>query len=594
MDERHSQPARLPSAVQAIVYGRWPRRVFLGALRLAGRWENWRFERGTLQAARINDVMLLDILRRHRDTAFGRAHGFAAILRSRDPVAEYRRRVPLAVYHDFEHCLERMAAGESGLLTADRVVFFAPSSGTTGRAKMIPITRRSAWLTLRALLLSRAVLNRWLPDGGTGRGLSLVRMSENPDHTSGGIPTGDASAFGMRQAAWLLPWLYTTPLPALGIADKPAALFIHALFALRERDLDHISATFAHYVVQFFRVIEKRWPELLDSLATGRLPPQIELPAALRQELESLLRPDPELAARLRPDFENGMRGIGRRLWPRLACVAAVTTGTFEVYLPQLREYLGATRICNLLYGATEAQIGISLDPDRPQQYVLIPGSCAAEFIPAAEADNPSPSTVGVAGLRPGECYELVITNHAGFYRYRMDDVVRVTGFRAGSPILEFAYRRGTILNLAAEKTTEEQVASVVRQLHDELSRAGARVVDYTVAADVEAMPPRYRFFMEIGGSPEPVFPKLVQTVASGLDAGLAAANVDYASLRRNHALGPPRVDILRPGSFEALLDLLREQRGRHDDNTLKVARCVRNASQLRLLESLCVSSPAE
>lgn len=554
-------------------------------MRHSGEWVRWRFEASTRRAASINDAALADILRRHRDTEFGRAHGFAGILRARDRFAEYRRRVPVATYAHYERDLERMAAGESNLLTADRVLFFAPSSGTTGKPKMIPITRRSARLTLRTLLLSRAVLNRFLPRGGTGRGVSLVRMSDDPDRTSGGIPTGDASAFGMQQAAWLLPWLYTTPLPALGIADKPTALFIHALFALRERDLNHISATFGHYVVQFFRVIEEHWPELIDSLASGRLPARLQLSAELRRDLEARLQPDAALAARLRPEFAKGMHGIAQRIWPHFACVAAVTTGTFDVYRPQLRAYAGSATFCNLLYGATEAQIGINLRPERPTEYVFIPGSCVAEFIPVDSIEAASPTTVDLARLQCGQCYELVISNHAGFYRYRMDDVVRVTGFHRGSPILEFAYRRGTLLNLAAEKTTEEQVASVIRRLREHGAAAGVELVDYTVAADVQSTPPRYRFFLETRGPHDGCSQHFIATVADQLDMGLADANVDYAILRRNQGLGAPRVDFLRPGSFEALLELLRRERG-HGGNALKVARLVRWPAQLDFLES--------
>lgn len=585
--------ARFAAQIQTVLYGRLARRSFLSAMRLAGAWANWRFERSTRHAAPLNEAVLRDVLLRNRETAFGRTHGFAEILGSQDLMAEYRKRVPLSVYADYEPYLERMAAGEDLQLTADRVVFFAPSSGTTGKAKMIPITKRSAQVTLRALLLSRAVLNRFLPRGGVGRGISLIRMSHDPERTIGGIPTGDASAYGMRQAVWLLPLMYTTPVPAMGIADKPTASFIHALFALRERDLDHVSATFAHYVVQFFRVMEERWPELLESLAAGRLPPQLSLPLHLRVELESQLRPDPSLAAQLRIEFEKGMRGIAQRLWPRFSCIAAVTTGAFELYVPELRKYIGDARLCNLLYGATEAPIGINLDPGRPADYVFIPGLCAVEFIPSDDIDNPSPATVGLTGLQRGECYELVITSHAGFYRYRMDDVVRVTDFYAGSPVLEFAYRRRTILNLAAEKTTEEQVAGVVQQLREGWARAGLTLVDYSAAADVESAPPRYRFFFELGGPSEALTQEFVREAAQTVDTGLVAANVDYAILRRNQGLGTPQIHFLRAGSFQALLDLVREERGTQGDNTLKVPRLISRPAHRRLLESRSVSSSA-
>jgi hypothetical protein len=582
-------PARLAGPVQRMLYGRLARRVFQSGMALTGQWHLRRFERNTARAAPVNDAALLEILRRHRRTEFGRLHGFAAILRAADPAREYRRRVPLASYRDFEPWLERMAAGEHRLLTADPVVFFAPSSGTTGKPKMIPMTRRSLKGSLLALLLSRAVLNQALPAGHGGLGVSLVRMSGNPERTPGGIPTGDASAYGMRQAAWLLPWLYTTPVAALTIADKPSAMFLHVLFALYARDLDHISATFAHYVLQFFRTLEQRQPALIDALASGRLPADLAVSPELRTRLEAVLQPDPALAARIGGELQKGMQGIAQRIWPRFSCVAAVTTGSFDIYVPRLRQYIGDAMLCNLLYGATEAPIGISVDTHQAGEYSLIPGACAVEFIPENQMDLPAPEAIGVAELRAGEAYELVITNDAGFYRYRMDDVVRVKGFHGTSPRLEFAYRRGTLLNLAAEKTTDEQVAEAVSRLHrDHLVHCGG-LADYTVAADVDVTPPRYRFFLELSEPGKALDSASIDRFASCLDETLRSANVDYRILRENRGLDGPRVDLVRAGTFDALLALTRNARAAAADNTVKVTRLARNPEQIALLEAHCI-----
>ena len=40
-----------------------------------------------------------------------------------------------------------------------------------------------------------------------------------------------------------------------------------------------------------------------------------------------------------------------------------------------------------------------------------------------------------------GQVYELVITNVSGLYRYRLGDVIKVTGFHEQAPNIQFLYR---------------------------------------------------------------------------------------------------------------------------------------------------------
>ena len=61
--------------------------------------------------------------------------------------------------------------------------------------------------------------------------------------------------------------------------------------------------------------------------------------------------------------------------------------------------------------------------------YVVIPDTVFYEFIPVNEYDKPSPKTYCIHELKINECYEIMITNYAGLYRYRLGDVIKVLGF---------------------------------------------------------------------------------------------------------------------------------------------------------------------
>lgn len=51
------------------------------------------------------------------------------------------------------------------------------------------------------------------------------------------------------------------------------------------------------------------------------------------------------------------------------------------------------------------------------------------------------PDTLLAEEVTVGSYYEVVITSIDGLYRYRMGDVVRVTGFYNKTPLLEFGHR---------------------------------------------------------------------------------------------------------------------------------------------------------
>src|SRR4051794_6806605 len=100
---------------------------------LLRRWLKYsaaqRFEEATQRPRDAQEDKLLEIVRRNRDTVFGREHGFGAV-RS---IADFQAAAPSARYEDLEPYVGRMLDGERRVLTADDPLMFATTSGTTGR-----------------------------------------------------------------------------------------------------------------------------------------------------------------------------------------------------------------------------------------------------------------------------------------------------------------------------------------------------------------------------------------------------------------------------------------------------------------------------
>ncbi|MFI9272611.1 GH3 auxin-responsive promoter family protein [Kitasatospora sp. NPDC052896] len=80
--------------------------------------------------------VLAELLEFNKDTEFGRAHGFARIT----SLDDYRKAVPVHDYAALGPLIERMAAGERNVLSADDPALYFTSSGTIGAHKKIPVT----------------------------------------------------------------------------------------------------------------------------------------------------------------------------------------------------------------------------------------------------------------------------------------------------------------------------------------------------------------------------------------------------------------------------------------------------------------------
>ena len=169
-----------------------------------------RFQRAAQDPERAQADRLKALLAANRATSYGREHGFARV----DSPAAYQRLVPVVDYESISPFLDRVAGGESGVLTREPVRMMERSSGSTARNKLIPYT---------AALLSEfsAATNAWLFDlhrsqrrlWGTRSYWSVSPVARRRECTSGGLPIGfedDTEYFGVL-ARWALRRMMAVP-----------------------------------------------------------------------------------------------------------------------------------------------------------------------------------------------------------------------------------------------------------------------------------------------------------------------------------------------------------------------------------------------
>ncbi|GMU74795.1 MAG: hypothetical protein AMXMBFR45_02860 [Gammaproteobacteria bacterium] len=542
-------------------------RLRMGIFNLECRFALARFEWRTRAASHTNEKMLRAILKCNRDTEFGRKHGFPGLTRHEglDLVTAFRREVPLSVYGDYHSYIERVAAGEQRVLSADRVLVLAGTGGTTDRPKRIPRTRDTqrhhAMLVVRA---AQAVIDRAVPGAsGSARGINLMSFYAPPAATGSVVPHMSGPGSGIRRVRRHIARFWCSPEAVFGLADQPTALYLHALFALLDRSALYIETPFAPQVVGWLALIERHQRQLVEDVRNGTLPAHLKLTATERDRLNACLHPNPERAEEITKALALGFEGILPRLWPTMAYIRTVTSGSFALALPRLRWLAGPElTIHSGCHAASEGVIGINLRVDGRNEYVLALGSAYFEFIPLAAIDEAQPVTLDVDELRPGDDYEVVLTNSAGLYRYRMGDVIRVTGLYGTAPTFQYLFRRGTILNLVGEKTSECHTTEAVMTALRELLGVGVTVKDYAVAGAFEDGLGRYTFYVELQ-SHSGMAPETLSRAADLLDQALCEVNPYY--LRNGRAaerLASARIRIVRPGTFDSFAALKLERTG--------------------------------
>ncbi|XP_040033125.2 GH3 domain-containing protein [Gasterosteus aculeatus] len=503
-----------------------------------GRRQRRKLEADTLDVKGVQEQTLLMRLRRHADTSYGRQYDFNSI---KDSVG-YRARHPITTYEHYRELIRRIAAGEEKVIIPEKPLILAMTSGTSGASAMLLSTKdTNSEFFLQGVAVCLEAMGRAFPATDSLQRTTKFFYSPTFRQSEAGIPIGPNSSTPASSRHMLN--LYTTPAAAFEVPSEKDTLYLHLLFALKDPSVGTLESNFASTVFYAFSALQDRWQELVEDIEQGKVSSTLALEAKVRSKLEALMKPDPDRAAQLRAHFQEGFRGIAKRLWPHLHLVLAVDSGSNQIYGEMLREnYCQGVPFYSPFYAATEGLIGVNLWPQEPQRrYMLCPRSMFCEFLPERSLEEETPPTLLMED-----------TNASGLFRYRLGDIVKVVGFHNQCPIVEFQYRRGQMLSVRGEKVSE---ALFLNALKKALAQwPGAQLVDYCCAESgimgdsVGGSDPHYQVFMELKG-----VRNLTEEQRYKLDVCLQQDSAVYKSFRVKGSIGPMRVQLVAEGAFKEL-----------------------------------------
>uniref|UniRef100_A0A0D9V629 Uncharacterized protein n=1 Tax=Leersia perrieri TaxID=77586 RepID=A0A0D9V629_9ORYZ len=553
----------------------------------------------------VQEKVLEEILARNNGAEYLRRHG----MEGRTDRESFKARVPVVTYEDLRPEIERIANGDrSNIISSHPITEFLTSSGTSaGERKLMPTIEDE--LDRRQMLYSllMPVMNLYVPGLDKGKGLYFLFI-KSETKTPGGLParpvlTSYYKSDHFKHRPFDPYNVYTSPTAAILCTDAFQSMYSQMLCGLVARtEVLRVGAVFASGLLRAIRFLQLHWRELAHDIRTGTMSAKVTEPS-IRDAVAEVLGAASASARGELADFveaecgKDEWEGIITRMWPNTKYLDVIVTGAMAQYIPTLKFYSGGLPMACTMYASSECYFGLNLRPmcdPSEVSYTIMPNMGYFELMPHDPNATPAPPRlVELADAEVGKEYELVITTYAGLCRYRVGDILQVTGFHNAAPQFRFVRRKNVLLSIDSDKTDEAELQAAVERASALLRPYGASIVEYTSQADAATIPGHYVVYWELmvkgngagGGAstwPEDgVFERCCLEMEEAL-------NAVYRQGRNGEAIGPLEIRVVRAGTFEEVMDYA-ISRGA-SINQYKAPRCVSFGPIIELLNSRVIS----
>lgn len=519
-----------------------------------GRLVYTLFNHFTTVAMETQNKILGKIMDKNKDTEYGKKYDFKDI----HSLEEFQDKVPLTTYADYEPYVDRMVdGGEKNLITSYKVGRYCSSSGSVGKPKVLPKSKKDLF-NMQCMGLCGPLGCTYYHYKRLGIRMGALRgplvMVLTGHKLNNGAQCNGAGQVPLTYIKPLTRFFSTTPVEILYPEHEELldTVYLQLRFALQDKNVSFLGSLVITLLTTMFEYLEVNWQMLCDDIEHGTINESVKITPELRKKFEKRLKPKPERAAELRREFEKGFdTPIAPRIWPKLKWVYGMVGANLALYVKKLRKWIGDIPLHNMGYAAAEGFMAMPLDLDVTD-YVLLPKSLIYEFIPVDGDENTRPLFMNQ--IEEGKEYEIVVTNYSGLYRYRLEDVVKVTGRYHNTPKIEFMYRRNLGMNIANEKTTTQMIDWAADETAKEM---GVEFEGHSFYGDYETNPPHYVMLAEpMTHISEEDNAKFVEV----LDEKLKDSNEKYFKYRRWGMIGTPEVLFLKPGSYNDYHEMLRNK----------------------------------
>lgn len=474
------------------------------------------FRKALKHPREVQEKLLIRIISKNANTLYGKKYAFKKIRSIKD----FQRNVPIVTYENLSEYIDRIKTGENNVLTKDKVVYFATTSGTTKNVKLIPVTReRNRIFRMELLLWSFFFLKS---NKEVLRGKTLYFAGPYYEfYTDSGIPCGSISGYLAHKTPWFIKRKLAVPPEIYNIMNFDEKTKKIAIYSLRS-DITQIGFASPIEAILFFDYLKTNKKLLLKELKKkGHF---------RRAKQLSKLK-----------DF----RPID--IWPNLRLINCIKSNSNKKYLDVLKEKIGKDiKIRDPGIYSSEGRLSLCVTDSEEVSGVIPANENFFEFIEHKNGESVG-APLTLDKIKKGKEYLVIITTPEGLYRYDMGDVVTVTGFKNKLPLIKFV-NRNNFLNIAGELAHEDVI---IESITSAIKGAKIGVKNFTVIPKINpSEKPRYEILMEFSQN----VPDLkLKSFAKSLDASLQKNISDYRQMRNEFGrLAAPVLSVVKQGQYDS------------------------------------------
>ncbi|MGD1863499.1 MAG: GH3 auxin-responsive promoter family protein [Phormidesmis sp.] len=344
-----------------------------------------------------------------------------------DTIEDWHR-LPIVTYEDLHPWIPPVGqlVTQRSSLTPEPILFYEPTSGSSGPRKQIPYTRslRRSFNYLFGIWAHDLIVN------GSGFTTGKFYFSISPTFTQVDTPQGTTD-----EADYLDPWLrwllrpFMVTAPQTHTPEEFKGQLAQTL--LKAADLEIISIWSPSFLTAQLDYIQRH---------------QLQLATALKSTLSS------DRLALLQQDKISWAS-----LWPNLKLISCWDSVTAADGASTLSSHFPTALVQGKGLLATEAPMTVPLI--AANGHVPMLSEIYFEFADATGRCH------ALHELEIGKTYEVIISQMGGLYRYRMGDRIKVTHYFRSTPCLEFVGCGKAVSDLVGEKLHIQFVSDVLAKL---------------------------------------------------------------------------------------------------------------------------------
>lgn len=433
------------------------------------------------------EAIFRDLLKTGVHTQFGKDHHYKDI----HSPADFRQAVKIRDYEAMKPYIDQVKEGKHNILWKGQPLYLAKTSGTTSGVKYIPISKESMPNHFNT---GRNAVFCNLNESGSTRIFDgkLIFLSGSPElERVGGIPTGRLSGIVNHQ---IPSYLRTNQLPS--------------------------------YETNCIDDWETKLDKIVDETIQQNMTLISGIPPWMQMYFDRLTERSGKKIGDLFPEFSVLVHG----------------GVNFEPYRARLLESIGRPVMTIETFPASEGFFAFQ-DSQQAEGLLLNTNSgIYFEFVPIAEVFSDNPTRLGLADVKVGENYALLINSNAGLWSYNIGDTVK---FVSTDPYrLVVTGRIKHFISAFGEHVIGEEVEySLMKAAREQ----NVHITEFTVAPMIsqEKGKSYHEWFVEFDNLPDNL-----DDFSQSVDNNLRAKNIYYDDLITGNILLPLRIRPLRKNGF--------------------------------------------